>query len=79
MPYATKRYYAKRPPLAQLYMVAWERGVHFFDRPSVDSATIGRLYGRSLFHGSPAVSGRWVRRLPSEGGGFCVSLGVKEL
>ena len=79
MPYATKRYYAKNPPLAHLYMVRHERGIHFFERPSVDSAVVDKLYGRMLFHGSPAVNERWVRRLPSEGGGFAVALGVKEL
>jgi hypothetical protein len=79
MPYAVRKHYAKNPPLAQLYMVIYGMGIRFYERPSLDSLMVGRLYGRMLFHGSPAAAGRWVRRLPSEGGGFCWADGVKEL
>lgn len=79
MPYAVRKYYPHTPPLARLYVTTYEKGVHFYERPSVNSVIVGRLYGRSLFHGAPAANDRWVRRLPSEGGGFAVALSVQEV
>jgi hypothetical protein len=83
MPYAVRKYYAKRAPLAQIYMVRRGWRVHFFERPSVDSPLISephhKMEERGLFHGSPAARERWIRRLPSEGGGFVLARGVKEL
>lgn len=79
MPYSTRRHYAKNPPLSRLYKTTQVKGVHFYERPSPDSPTVGMLYGRTLFHGSPAVNERWVRRLPSEGGGFAYTGVVEEV
>ncbi len=67
-----------QPPyvMGRLYVVQAKR-VRFFDRKSVSGVELGELYRREVFHGVP--SDVWIKRLPSEGGGYCVGSIVREL
>lgn len=81
MPYATpkpKKRVAPPPyPMARLFMVTASRGCRFMERASLNSTELGMLPKGTLFHGESA--GVWVRRLGSEGGGYCWGGTVKEV
>lgn len=64
-------------PLARLWVVTARKGARFVKRQSMNSEEVAHLPRLSLFHGD--IAGAWVRRLPSEGGGYAFFAAVREV
>jgi len=64
-------------PLARLFVVKSSKGARFFVRMRPGAPDMGVDPPGKLFHGE--VSGAWVHRLRSEGGGYCVGAAVEEV
>lgn len=76
----TEHYYSveKRgapAPLARLFMTTTQ--CSFYVDGDI-AQSIDTLSERSFFHGEPVEQG-WIRRLPSEGGGYCFQSSAKEI
>lgn len=75
--YSVKRYSSQPIVMARLFVVTGSKGVRAFERQSLNSPELAHLPKGAVFHGEWA--GAWVKRLKSEGGGYCFSAAVSEV
>ena len=66
---------ARRAPLARLFVL--KHVARCVERKSMNSPEVDLLYPRYLFHGEYA--GDWIKRLPSEGGGYIFRSTAREV